>query len=119
MTSYQGQTRTVASATKYVPPSCVSYSVTLKKINKCLKKRTLSFTPGIKSRGQVRYVKAYVNGKFVKKVKKSPFKVKVKLSKKLKAGKSYKYKVKVYFKPTAKYPKGRVITKSARFKICK
>ncbi|MGH2958386.1 MAG: hypothetical protein ACRDKE_02185 [Solirubrobacterales bacterium] len=119
MTSYQGQTRTVASPTKYTPPSCASYSVQIKSIKKCLKKRSLSFTPKIKSRSEVRYVKVYVNNKYVKKVKKSPFKVKVKLSKKLKAGKTYRYKIKVYFKPSAKYPKGRVMTKSAKFKICK
>ncbi|MBJ7354786.1 MAG: hypothetical protein JHC98_08180 [Thermoleophilaceae bacterium] len=119
MTSYQGQTTTVASPTKYTPPSCASYSVKVKSIKKCLKKRTLSFTPGIKSRGLVNYVKVYVNGKYVKKVKKSPFKVTVKLSKKLRAGKTYKYKVKVYFKPTTKYPRGRVMTRTAKFKICK
>jgi hypothetical protein len=119
MTSYQGQTRTVSSPTKYVPPSCASYSVTLKSIKQCLKKRTLSFTPGIKSRKNVRYVKVYVNGKQVKKVKKSPFKVKVKLSKKLKTNKSYTYKIKVYFKPDAKYPKGRIMTKTGHFKLCK
>jgi hypothetical protein len=119
MTSYQGQTRTVTSPTKYTPPSCASYSVSIKSIKKCIKKRTLSFTPTIKSRSSVRYVKVYVNNKFVKKVKKSPFKVKVKLSKKLKAGKTYKYKIKVYFKPTAQYPKGRVMTKTAKFKLCK
>lgn len=119
MTSYQGQTKSVASPTTYTPPSCASYSVTVKSIKKCLKKRTLSIKPTIKSRGLVRYVKVYVNGKYVKKVKKSPFKTTVKLSKKLKAGKTYKYKVKVYFKPTTKYPKGRVMTKTAKFKICK
>jgi hypothetical protein len=120
MTSYQGQTATIASPTKYTPPSCASYSVSVKSIKKCLKRGSkLTFTPRIKSRGLVRYVKAYVNGKYVKKVKRSPFKVSVKLSKKLKPGKTYKYKVKVYFKPTTKYPKGRVMTKTAKFKICK
>jgi hypothetical protein len=119
ITSYQGQKRTIASPTKYLPPSCGSYSVTLKSIKQCLKKRALVFTPGIKSRGMVRYVKVYVNGRQVKKVKKSPFKVNVKLSRKLKAGKTYKYKLKVYFKPNAKYPKGRVMTKTGHFKICK
>ncbi|MBJ7458488.1 MAG: hypothetical protein JHD02_04795 [Thermoleophilaceae bacterium] len=119
ITNYQGQTRTIASPTRYAPPSCASYSVSVKSIKKCLKKRTLSFTPGIKSRGLVRYVKVYVDGKYVKKVKKSPFKVTVKLSTKLKAGKTYTYKLKVYFKPTDKYPKGRVLTRTAKFKICK
>lgn len=119
ITTYQGQTRTIASPTKYTPPTCASYSVSVKSISKCLKKRTLSIKPTIKSRGSVNFVKYYVNGKFVKKVKKSPFWAKIKLSKKLKEGKSYRYKVKVYFKPTAQYPKGRVMTKSARFKLCK
>jgi hypothetical protein len=119
MTSYQGQTRTIASPTKYLPPSCGSYSVKLTKIKKCLKKRSLPFKPIIKSRGNVRYIKVYVNGRYVKKYKKSPFIAKTKLSRKLKTGRSYKYKAKVYFKPEAKYPKGRVITKTAHFKLCR
>jgi hypothetical protein len=119
MTSYQGQTRTVASPTKYTPPSCASYAVMVKSVTKCMKKRSLRVSPTIKSRSQVRFVKVYVNNKYVKKLKKSPFRTTVKLSKKLRAGKTYRYKVKVYFKPTTKYPKGRVMTKSAKFKICK
>jgi hypothetical protein len=119
MTSYQGQSRTVASPTTYTPPSCASYSVTVKSVAKCMKKRSLRIAPTIKSRSLVRYVKVYVNNKYVKKLKKSPFRANVKLSKKLRAGKTYRYKVKVYFKPTAKYPKGRVMTKSAKFKMCK
>lgn len=119
MTSYQGQTATINSPTKYAPPSCTSYAVSIKNSGKCLKKRTLSIKPTIKSRSQVRYVKFYVNGKYMKKSKHSPFKATVKLSSKLVAGKTYRYKVKVYFKPTTAYPKGRVMTKSAKFKICK
>ncbi|MGH2958119.1 MAG: hypothetical protein ACRDKE_00825, partial [Solirubrobacterales bacterium] len=119
ITSYQGQTKTIASPTKYLSPSCGSYSVKLTKIKKCLKKRLLPFKPIIKSRGNVRYVKVYVNGRYVKKFKRSPFKGKVKLSRKLKTGKSYKYKAKVYFKPEAKYPKGRVVSKTGRFKLCR
>ncbi|MGK2877237.1 MAG: hypothetical protein ACSLFF_01460 [Solirubrobacterales bacterium] len=119
MTSYQGQTRTFASPTTYTAATCSSFSVSLKSIKKCVKKRTLSFTPGIKSRGNVRYAKLYINGKQVKKVTKSPFKFKVKVSSKLKTGKSYGYKIKVYFKPDATYPQGRVITKTGHFKLCK
>lgn len=119
VTDYQGQTRTIDSATKYAPPSCLSFSVTVKNVSKCVKKRSLSVSPAIKSRGEVRYVRYYVNGKYVKKVTKSPFKTTLKLSKKLRAGKTYRYKIKVYFKPSAAHPKGRVITKSAKFKICK
>jgi hypothetical protein len=119
MTSYQGQTRTIASPTKYLSPSCGSYSVKLTRIKKCLKKRSLPFKPIIKSPGNVRYVKVYVKGKYVKKYKKSPFKAKTKLSRKLKAGGSYKYKARVFFKPEAKYPKGRVITKTGNFRLCR
>jgi hypothetical protein len=119
MTSYQGQKRTIASPTKYLSPSCGSYSVKLKRIKKCLKRRSLVYTPIIKSRGNVRYVKTFVNGRQVKKVKKSPFKARIKLSRKLRTGKTYKYKVKAYFKPEAKYPKGRVITKTGHFKLCR
>lgn len=61
----------------------------------------------------------YVNNKYVKKVSKKPFKTTLKLSKKLKAGKTYRYKVKVYYKPDAKHPKGHTVTKSAKFKVCK
>jgi len=64
-------------------------------------------------------VKFYVNNKSVVKDKKSPFKATVKVSKRLRAGKTYKYKVKVYFKPTSIHPKGHVVTKSGKFKICK
>jgi len=121
MTSYQGQSRTVASPTKYTPPTnCVSYSVKIKSVKKCIKRgNRLRIAPSIKSRGQVRYVKTYVNKKYVKKLKKSPFRSSQKLSKRLRAGKTYKYKVKVYFKPTEKWPKGRVRTKTAKFKVCR
>ncbi|MBJ7354787.1 MAG: hypothetical protein JHC98_08185 [Thermoleophilaceae bacterium] len=119
MTSYQGQSRTIASPTKYLPPSCGSYSVKLKRITKCLKGRAFSFTPIIKSRGNVRYVKTFVLGKQVNKVKKSPFTARIKLSKKVRAGRTYKYKVKVYFKPEAKYPKGRIITRTGHFRLCR
>lgn len=119
ITSYQGQTRPIASATKYLPPSCGSYSVKLTRIKKCLKKRSLPFRPIIKSRGNVRYVKVYVNGRFAKKYKKSPFRAKVRISKKLKTGKNYKYKARVYFKPDAKYPKGRIRTKTGNFRLCR
>jgi hypothetical protein len=119
MTSYQGQKRTIASPTKYLSPSCGSYWVKLKKIKRCLKKRSLVYSPIIKSRGNVRYVKTFVRNKPVKKVKKSPFKARIKLSRKVRTGKSYKYKVRVYFKPEAKYPKGRVITKTGHFKRCR
>lgn len=119
MTSWQGQTRTIASPTKYLSPSCGSYSVKLKKIRKCLKKRSLVYKPIIKSRGNVRYVKTFIRGKPVKKVKKSPFKARIKLSRKVRTGKTYKYKVRVYFKPEAKYPKGRVITKTGHFRRCR
>ena len=120
VTNYQGQTRSIASPTKYTPPSCASYSVLVKSVKKCMKKGSkLRISPSIKSRGNVKYVKVYVNKKYVKKLKRSPFRTTVKLSKKLRAGKTYRYKVKVYFKPSAKYPKGRVRTKSAKFTICK
>ncbi len=119
MTSYQGQSIGVNSATAYTPPSCISYSLSVKNVSKCLKKRSLKVKPSFKSRSQVRYVKYYVNGKYAKKVSKSPFGTTLKLSKKLKAGKTYRYKVKAYYKPSTAQPKGRVVTKSAKFKICK
>lgn len=119
ITSYQGQKKTIASPTKYLSPSCGSYSVKLTRIKKCLKKRSLPFKPIIKSRGNVRYVKVYPNGRYAKKLKKSPFKSRIKLSRKLKTGKSYKYTARVFFKPEAKYPKGRMISKTGRFKLCR
>lgn len=120
MTSYQGQTRTVASPTKYASPSCASYSVLVKRIKKCVRRGgKLRVAPAIKSRWNVRYVKVYTNKKYVKKLKKSPFRARVKVAKRLRAGRTYKYKVKVYFKPTEKWPKGRVRTKTAKFKVCR
>lgn len=119
ITDYQGQTRTIDSPTKYISPACISYSVSVKSAHKCLRRHSLRVSPTIRSRKQVRFVKYYVNGKYVKKAKKSPFKATLRLSHKLREGKTYRYKAKVYFKPSAGHRKGRVITKSAKFKICK
>lgn len=119
MTSYQSQARSVASPTAYVPPSCISYSVKIKSTKKCLKTRRLTLKPSIKSRGQVRYVKYWVAGKYVAKAKRSPFTARVKLSTKLRAGRTYRYRAKVYFKPSAAHPTGRTVTKSGKFKLCR
>ncbi|MFT4048779.1 MAG: hypothetical protein QM648_02970 [Solirubrobacterales bacterium] len=122
ITSYQGQVQSFDSPTKYTTPPCFNYNVSIKSVSKCLKKgSTLSVTPTIKARSHVRYAKLWINNKYVKKSSKSPYKLKAKLSSKLKlkAGKTYKYKVKVYFKVDSSFPKGRVQTKTAKFKVCK
>lgn len=119
MTSYQGQVLGKNSPSVYTPPSCINYSVTVKNVNQCVKKRSLTIKPSIRSRSEVRFVKYYVNGKYAKQVSRSPFGTTLKLSKQLKAGKTYRYKVKVYYKPSDAYPNGRVTTKTAKFKICR
>lgn len=122
ITSYQGQTLSVDSPTKYATPDCFNYTVSVKSVGKCLRRgSTLSVTPAIKDRSHVRYAKLWINNKYVKKSSRSPYKLKAKLSSKLKlrAGKTYKYKVKIYFKADSTYPKGRVQTKTAKFKVCK
>lgn len=116
--SYEGLSKTIMSANTYVAPGCISYGVSIPKIKKCVG-RTISARPTIESRGQVRYVKYYVRGKYVRKVKRSPFRARLKVSNSLRPGKTYKYKIKAYFKPTDKWPKGRVRTKTAKFTLCK
>lgn len=116
--TYQGQSTSFNSTTSFTPPSCLSYSVSVKSVKKCLRKRSLTIKPSIKSPGIVRYVKYYVAGKYVKKSKRKPFKVRVNLAKKLRTGKTYRYKAKVYFKPTPAHPNGRKVTKTAKFKLC-
>lgn len=118
-TSYQGQNQVITSATSYAPPSCTSYTVSVKSVKQCVKKRSLKLRPSIRSRSEVKYVKYYLGKKQLKKVSRSPFAAKLKLSKKLKAGKSYRIKIKVYYKPSSTQPNGRVVTKWAKFKLCK
>lgn len=120
ITSYQGQTTTFDSATKYVSPPCLTYTVKLKATGKCVKRgRSFTVTPMLKKPSAVRYVKGSLTKSRTVKDKKRPFKVKFRTSKKLKKGKSYKYTVRVYFKPDAKYSKGRIVKKTGKVKICK
>lgn len=119
MASYQGQTQSVNSPTSYSSPSCVDYTVTIKSAKQCVRQRSLKLSPAIRSRGEVKYVKYYLGKKQLKKVSRSPFAAKLKLSKKLKTGKTYRVKIKVYYKPSSTHPGGRVITKWAKFKLCK
>lgn len=120
ITSYQGQTTTFDSATKYVSPPCLNYTVKLKASGKCVKGGSkFTVTPMLKKPSLVRYVKGSLTKSKTVKDKKRPFKVTLRTSKKLKKGKSYKYTVRVYFKPDAKYSKGRIVKKTGKVKICK
>jgi len=120
ITTYQGQTASFNSPTSYVSPSCASYKVTVKKITRCIKRGgTLKVAPSIASRSQVRYLRVSLKGSRTKTDKRSPFSVKLKVSKKLKKGKRYAYKAKVNFKTSTKYPKGRTVTKKGSFTVCK
>jgi hypothetical protein len=119
MADDQGQTKTVDSPTQYLPPSCTNYTVSVARVKKCLRKRTLVIKPRIASRSQVRFVRYYLGKKKLESVARSPFNAKLKLSKKLKPKKHQTIKVKVYYKPSRAYPAGRVVTKSVRFKLCK
>lgn len=118
--TYQGQKTSFSSKTTYASPSCISYSVGLKSIKKCVKKRSFTAKPQIRSLGQVSQVKYYIGKKQVARSKKAPFKKRIKIKQKikLKKNKKYRYSAKVYFKPDAQNPSGRVVKKSAKFKLC-
>jgi hypothetical protein len=119
MDDAQGQSLAINSPTQFVPPSCTSYSVTIKRVKKCVKRRTLKVTPRIASRSQVRFVRYYLGKKKLKSVARSPFSAKLKLSKTLRSGKKQTLKIKVYYKPSRAYPSGRVVTRTVRFKLCR
>lgn len=118
LTSYTGDTKSSQSGSVDFG-DCTSYSVKANKFKRCLKKRSLKIRPKIKSPGAVSSIQVSVKGQKAKKDKRAPFRFTYRLSKKLKAGKTYRYKLKVTFKPTTKYPKGRSIKKTGRFKICR
>lgn len=120
ITSYQGQTTTFDSGTKFVSPPCLAYTVKLKSTNKCVKRGSkFSIQPMVKNTRDVRYVKGSLTKSKTVKSTKRPFKFKLRTSKKLKKGKTYTYTVRVYFKPDAKYSKGRIVKKTGKVKICK
>lgn len=120
ITSWQGQTTTFNSATSYVSPPCTNYSVKLKSSKRCVKRgKRFTVTPRLKAPSKIRYVKVSMTRSKTVKDKKRPFKLKVRTSKKLKKGKSYRYTVRAYFKPDAKYSKGRIVKKTGKVKICK
>lgn len=118
LTAYQGQTTSQASP-RFDFGKCASYGVTLKKIERCLRKRYLKVVPRFRDRSEVRHVRVQVRGQKSKVFRKSPFRARYKLSRKLKEGKTYKYTLKAYFKPSSTHPNGRVIKKVGRFKLCR
>lgn len=118
MTAYQGQTSSQSSPS-FDFGKCANYAVSLTAIKRCLRKRYLKLTPRIRDRSEVRYVRVSVRGQKSKTFKRSPFRARYKLSKKLKQGKTYKYTLRVYFKPSAQFPNGRVVKKVGRFKLCR
>lgn len=118
MTAYQGQTSSQASPS-FNFGKCANYTVSLKPIKRCLRTRYLKISPRFRDRSDVRYVRVSVRGQKSKTYKRSPFRVRYKLSRKLKAGKTYKYTLRSYFKPTTQNAKGRVVKKVGRFKLCK
>jgi hypothetical protein len=119
LTSFQGQVREFDSATSFAPGSCLNYSLKVKGLGRCVKKRSLVFTPSIKPRDEVSGVKVYIGRRLVKTYAGSPAKIRVKLSNRLRAGQSVRVKLKVQFKPGAKYPSGQVITKTVRIRLCR
>jgi hypothetical protein len=119
MTSYLGQTRNLSSGNSNFGP-CNSYAVTIKSIKKCIKRGgILKLSPNYRTRTEIKYVRFVTPRSKWKSFKKSPYRIKVRTSKKLKKGKTYKYKLTAYYKPTSVYPKGKTIKKSGKFKICK
>lgn len=118
MTAYQGQTSSQNSQT-FNFGKCANYAVSVMKITRCLRKRYLKVTPRIRDLAEVRYVRVSVRGQKSKTFKRSPFRTRYKLSRKLKSGKTYKYTLRVYFKSSSNYPNGRVVKKVGRFKLCR
>lgn len=118
MTSYLGQTKSASSGTTDFG-GCTSYSVTANKFKKCLKKRSLAIRPKIRSTHAVSSIQVSVKGQRAKKDKRAPFRMNYRLSRKLKEGKTYRYTLKVTYKPSAEYPRGRAVKKTGRFKICR
>lgn len=92
---------------------------------KCIKYK-LKFTPrNLLNRDGIMKVEVWVKGRFgkakrVKVYRKSPFKASVPLTtKRFTSGRSYKYKVRVVYKPTVDAPNGRVVqSRYAKFKKC-
>lgn len=118
LTSYQGQIRNFYTPTVWASPPCVSYKISLKNYRKCLRK-SLRVAPKFRSRKQVRFVRVYVRGKYVKKAKHSPYRAHVTINKRLRKGRTYKYKVKAWFKPDRIHRNGHVATKTAKFRPCR
>lgn len=119
ITTYQGQTTAFNSPTSFAAPPCVNYSVKLKKSRKCTKRGSLKVVPRIASPQSVSRLRIYVAGRYARQSTKAPFRMRAKLNKKLRAGRSHRYKIKVYFKPDATYQTGNVVTKSSSFRICR
>lgn len=118
MVSYQGQTGR-SSSPVFRAPSCFSSKVKIKRFSRCLKTRTLRISPTFKSRGEVRKVTLSVPKQRSKTVKRSPFRVKMELNRKIKKGKTYKYTLRTYFKQQELQSKAVVSKKTGRFKLCK
>lgn len=118
LTSYQGQTRQTASP-EYRAQSCFSSRVKLKRFKRCLKSHSLRISPTFKSRGEVRKVTYRLPRARLKTVKKSPFRLHTKLSRKLKKGKTYKYTVRTYFKQQQLQSKAVVKKTTGHFRLCR
>jgi hypothetical protein len=114
MTSYQGQTLTTDSKINF--DGC--YSVTTKRLKKCLKSN-LKLSTIYASRSSISKVTVAVRGMKTKTIKKSPFRVNFKFGKKIKKGKAGKYTLTVYYKPDATNPKGKIVKVTGKFKRCK
>ncbi|MGB0889478.1 MAG: hypothetical protein ACPGWS_04265, partial [Solirubrobacterales bacterium] len=108
--AYQGQAASQSSPV-YDFGKCVSYRVTLKRIRRCMRSRYLKVTPRFRDRSNVRFIRVSVRGQKTRTFKRSPFRAKYRLSRKLKRGKTYKYVMRAYFKPIGTKPKGRVVKK--------
>ncbi len=119
ITSYQGQAINANSSAEYRLGPCYTYRVKVKRPKRCVTRRGFRFTPTISPRSQVRHVRYYVRGKYVKKVKKRPWRAHIRINRKLKKGKRYSITARVYFKPSDGRPKGHVVSRTTHFRICR
>ncbi|MGH2906773.1 MAG: hypothetical protein ACRDKI_08385 [Solirubrobacterales bacterium] len=114
ITSYQGQVIRSSSPVDF--DGC--YNATVSRLNKCVKSSRLKLKVAYASRSQIRFVRLSIRGMKTKTIKRSPFRVNVKLGRKIKTGKTYRYTLRVYYKPAAGSSKGKVVKKTGKFKRC-
>ncbi|MFT4049741.1 MAG: hypothetical protein QM648_07860 [Solirubrobacterales bacterium] len=116
ITGYSGAS-TASAGSVFTADNCFSSSVAIKSPTKCVKSK-FSIKPSIASTAEVSKVTVSSKGSKAVTSKKSPFKVTVKIGKKVKKGKKTKFTVKVQYKPQNGQAV-KSVTKTGKFTRCK